>query len=130
MIELGRIVYRAEESGQIIEKCIVATADERFDRMAVWRCDGHCLVGIGDCRKATTGKIGKVHFPPGGLIDGDSDFRWLQFVKRWLCPSDRIEHPTNASRLWLLRQETTLGPALESKTVEHVPLSNSPVPGT
>src|SRR5260370_15351282 len=81
MIELGRIVYGAEETRQIIEECIVATSDERFDRMAVGRGDGHYFVGIDGCRKATTGKIDKVHFRLAGLIDSDSDFRWLEFVK-------------------------------------------------
>src|SRR5437588_7609877 len=40
VIELGRIIDGAEECRQIVEECIIATTQERLDRMAIGCFDG------------------------------------------------------------------------------------------
>ena len=59
MIELRRIIYRTEESRQIVEEGIVATADEGLDRKAVGRVDRQYFINIDNCRKTAPRKIDK-----------------------------------------------------------------------
>ena len=59
VIKLRRVIYRAKESGQVVEESIVAAADECLNGKAIGRVDGQNLIDLDFRRKAAAGKIGK-----------------------------------------------------------------------
>ena len=59
VIKLRRVIYRAKESGKVVEESVVAAADECLNGEAIGRIDGQNLIDLDFRRKVAAGKIGK-----------------------------------------------------------------------
>src|SRR5215469_2410658 len=92
VIKLGRIIYGAEESRQIVKESIVATAYEKLHRIAVRRIGSHYLIGFDHLRKAASGKINKANLRLIGLVNCNPDFRRIYFVKVFVFNRLKILH--------------------------------------
>jgi len=81
VIELRSVVDGTEESGQVVEKRIVAAADVRLDRVVVRCIDVHHFVGIDNGRKVAAREVDELHGGALRLIDSDPNLRGLQLAK-------------------------------------------------
>src|SRR5262245_65212231 len=65
VIELRRVVDRAEEAGEVVEEGVVTPADIDLDRMAAGRLHRQALVGVDRLRKVA---VPEVEEPDRGAI--------------------------------------------------------------
>ena len=78
VIELRRVIDRAEEARQIVEEGIVAPADINLDRVAAGRLQRQVFVGVDDLRKVAAGEIDEPDMRAVLVVDGHAHFRRVQ----------------------------------------------------
>src|SRR5262245_31324159 len=104
VVKLRRIVDGAEETGQIIEKRIVAATDINFERVPIRRIDRIDLIGVDDFDKAPARKPDEINLRSAIFIDSHPDFRRLEARIPGLDRLEILEHYFEAVIIFELRR--------------------------
>jgi hypothetical protein len=118
VIELWGVVDRPEKAGQIIEEGIIASADVRFDLVAIGRFYGERLINIDDGYEAPTRELNKLNRRLAGLIYGDSHLGGAECAEVLL--PHRIKVPQQRFEAWIARRGHHPGRRVNLDPVEQV----------
>jgi hypothetical protein len=124
MVKLRRIVDRPKESGQIVEKGVVASADENVDRVPPGRLHARDLVGRYGGRKASAWKTDEAQVCPVIVIDRYSNLRRLQYFQILLFDPFEVGEQAGEARIIAPR---TSDPAIgcDQYPVQHVSVEDT-----
>ena len=118
VVELRRVVDRAEEARQVVEERVVAAAEEELDRMPARRLRLDHLVQLDDRREAAAREVREVDLRAALLVRTCADLRHAELAEVLVLDSggvveERVERPVSR----VARDPRVRG---ELEPVEHV----------